>query len=49
LERNIGYAWVPVDRSTAGTKLSIEGTAGTATAMVVSMPFVDPTKEIPKS
>jgi glycine cleavage system T protein len=49
LERNIGYAWVPVDRSRVGTKLSIEGTAGTATASVVSMPFVDPTKEIPKS
>jgi aminomethyltransferase len=49
LEKNIGYAWVPTDRSQAGTKLVVETPLGEAPALVVSVPFVDPTKEIPKS
>jgi aminomethyltransferase len=49
LERNIGYCWVPVELSAPGTTLTIETTAGDAEATVVPMPFVDPTKEIPKS
>jgi aminomethyltransferase len=49
LEKNIGYAWVPTDRSHAGTKFLVETPLGEAPALVVSVPFVDPTKEIPKS
>jgi len=49
LEKNIGYAWVPTDRSALGTKLVVETPFGEAPALVVSVPFVDPTKEIPKS
>jgi glycine cleavage system aminomethyltransferase T len=49
LEMNIGYAWLPVDRAGLGTKLTIETPAGDAAATVVPVPFVDPTKEIPKS
>jgi glycine cleavage system T protein len=49
LEKNIGYAWVPTDRSHAGTKLVVDTPLGEAPALVVSVPFVDPTKEIPKS
>jgi len=49
LEKNIGYAWVPVDRSSAGTKLVVETPYGEAPALVMQMPFIDPTKEIPKS
>jgi aminomethyltransferase len=49
LKKNIGYAWVPVERSGLGTKLTVESPAGDAAASVVPMPFVDPTKEIPKS
>ncbi len=49
LERNIGYAWVPTDRGQVGTKFVVEGPFGEAPALVVSVPFVDPTKEIPKS
>src|SRR6266545_952180 len=49
LEKNIGYAWVPTDRSQLGTKFVVETLLGEAPALVVSMPFVDPTKEIPKS
>jgi glycine cleavage system T protein len=49
LEKNIGYAWVPVDRAEVGTTLTVETPAGDASATVVPVPFVDPTKEIPKS
>jgi glycine cleavage system aminomethyltransferase T len=49
LERNIGYAWVPTDRSQLGTKFVVEAPFGEAPALVVSVPFVDPTKVIPKS
>jgi aminomethyltransferase len=48
LERNIGYAWVPVERSDTGTRLTIQTPLGDAEATVVPVPFVDPTKEIPK-
>ena len=49
LERNIGYAWLPVELSGPGTGLWVETPHGTVGATVVPMPFVDPTKEIPKS
>jgi len=49
LEKNIGYAWVPVERAEPGTKLVVETPLGDAPAEVVPMPFVDPKKEIPKS
>ena len=49
LERNIGYAWVPVELSGEGTQLAAETPDGRRRAFVARMPFVDPTKEIPKS
>jgi glycine cleavage system T protein len=49
LERNIGYAWVPVALAEPGTELIVETPVEEATARVVQMPFVDPTKQIPKS
>ena len=49
LEKNIGYAWVPVARAGLGTQLTVENPQGEAQATVVAMPFIDPTKEIPKS
>lgn len=49
LEKNIGYAWVPISRADLGTKLTVETPMGDAVATVVAMPFIDPTKEIPKS
>lgn len=49
LEKNIGYGWVPVELSSLGTKLVVETPFGEAPALVVPIPFVDPTKEIPKS
>jgi glycine cleavage system aminomethyltransferase T len=49
LEKNIGYAWVPIELASSGTELTIETSDGSRTASVVSMPFVDPGKQIPKS
>jgi len=49
LERNIGYAWLPVEHTEPGTRISVETPGGTRDATVVPMPFVDPGKQIPKS
>ena len=49
LERNIGYAWVPVELSGLGTGLVVETADGGRSATVVSMPFIDPGKRIPRS
>ena len=49
LERNIGYAWVPVELSEPGTALHVESEWGERSATVVPMPFVDPQKAIPVS
>jgi glycine cleavage system aminomethyltransferase T len=49
LEKNIGYAWVPVDHSTSGSTLRVETSGGWRDAVVVPMPFIDPGKRIPKA
>jgi aminomethyltransferase len=49
LEKNIGYAWLPVDRTEVGTQLTVETSEGVRGATVAPMPFVDPQKQIPKS
>jgi glycine cleavage system aminomethyltransferase T len=49
LEKNIGFAWVPVELSELGSTVSVETPEGERNATVVEMPFVDPGKEIPKS
>jgi glycine cleavage system aminomethyltransferase T len=49
LKKNIGYAWVPSDRAVNGARLEVETDKGRRAATVVSMPFVDPLKQIPKS
>ena len=49
LERNIGYAWVPVSEMKSGTRLELRVGEGARPATVAALPFVDPTKEIPKS
>lgn len=49
LERNIGFALVPVASSEVGTKLTVRTAArGDVDAEVVRKPFVDPRKETPK-
>lgn len=49
LGKNIGYAWLPIERSEPGTQVTVESEWGTRTATVVPMPFVDPDKQIPRS
>ena len=49
LSKNLGFAWLPSERSTVGTTVTVESEWGTRTGTVVEMPFVDPNKEIPVS
>jgi aminomethyltransferase len=49
LERNIGYAWVPVSHMGIGTRLELRAGEGARAATVAALPFVDPNKDIPKS
>jgi glycine cleavage system aminomethyltransferase T len=49
LERNIGYAWVPASHMEIGTRLELRAGDGARPAAVAALPFVDPSKEIPKS
>ncbi len=48
LERNIGYAWVPVHLAAAGTELEARAPGGTLEARVATLPFIDPKKAIPQ-
>jgi len=49
LEKNIGYAMVPTELAALGTALTVLSSDGERKATVVPRPFVDPTKELPKS
>jgi aminomethyltransferase len=49
LEKNVGYAWVPIALAVAGTPLKVRAPRGTIDAIVHELPFVDASKEIPKS
>jgi glycine cleavage system aminomethyltransferase T len=48
LERNIGFAMVPVELAELGSELEVETPHGRSSAVVVEKPFVDPRKETPK-
>jgi glycine cleavage system aminomethyltransferase T len=48
LERNIGYAWVPIGLASPGTKLEVRSEHGDTLAVTTAaIPFVDPKKEVP--
>jgi glycine cleavage system aminomethyltransferase T len=49
LEKNIGYAMVPVAYEALGTPLVIETQHGRQEAVVVRKPFIDPAKDKPKT
>lgn len=50
LKKNIGYAMVPADDAASGTSLTVRiPEIGERRATIVTIPFVDPRKEIPKS
>jgi glycine cleavage system aminomethyltransferase T len=48
LERNIGFAMLPIEHSELGTSLEVQTPKAKVAATVVQMPHWDPTKEIPK-
>ena len=48
LDRNIGYAMVPIEHSELGTEFEVERPDGRTSAVVVEKPFIDPRKETPK-
>jgi glycine cleavage system aminomethyltransferase T len=48
LDKNIGYAIVPIEHTQPGTELEIETPSERTSALVVPRPFIDPQKEIPK-
>ncbi len=50
LERNIGYAWVPIELAEVGTEVDVAWPFGDpAVARVAELPFIDPKKDIPKA
>jgi aminomethyltransferase len=48
LKKNIGYAMLPVERSSE-KRLEVDAPDGVRAAVIVPMPFIDPKKEIAKS
>lgn len=48
LEKNIGYAMVPIEFAELGTELEVETPSERTSAVVVRRPFIDPEKEVPK-
>jgi glycine cleavage system aminomethyltransferase T len=48
LEKNIGYAWVPIDLAAPGNRLDIVNEDGVElVGTTASLPFVDPQKKVP--
>jgi glycine cleavage system aminomethyltransferase T len=49
LEKNIGFAMLPIELTEFGTQLVVETPqSGRVDAVVVRKPFIDPEKEVPK-
>lgn len=48
LEKNIGFAMVPIEFAEFGTELEVETPSERTSAVVVERPFIDPKKEVPK-
>jgi aminomethyltransferase len=49
LEKNIGFALLPIEHTELGTGLQVETpVSGSVKATVVPMPHWDPNKDIPK-
>jgi glycine cleavage system aminomethyltransferase T len=48
LDKNIGYAMVPIELAELGTELQVDVAGDRRDAVVVEMPFIDPKKETAK-
>ena len=49
LEKNIGYAWVPIALAEPGNELELVSPDGPVPAITAALPFWDPQKDVPKS
>jgi glycine cleavage system aminomethyltransferase T len=49
LQKNIGFAWLPIEHAGLGTRLMVTSPDGARAATTVPIPFIDPGKEIPKA
>jgi aminomethyltransferase len=49
LQKNIGFALVPIEYADLGTELTVRSNIGQTTARVVERPFIDPKKQTPKT
>jgi aminomethyltransferase len=48
LEKNIGFAMLPIEHADMGNTFEVETQHGRARAVTVPKPFIDPKKEVPK-
>jgi glycine cleavage system aminomethyltransferase T len=48
LEKNIGYAMLPIEHADMGNRFEVETPHGRQGAVTVPKPFIDPDKDIPK-
>lgn len=49
LKKNIGYGWVPIRREEPGSELEADTPRGRVSVTVAPLPFLDPSKDVPKS
>ena len=49
LTKNIGYGWVPIRRAEPGSELEADTPRGRVPVRVAPLPFLDPSKDVPKS
>ena len=47
LGKNIGYVWVPIELAEPGVELDVETPGGGVKGRTTSIPFVDPSKQVP--
>ena len=48
LEKNIGFAMLPIEHAAMGNRFEVQTQHGRAEAVTVPKPFIDPKKEVPK-
>jgi glycine cleavage system aminomethyltransferase T len=49
LQKNIGYAYVPIEHAAEGARVEVDTSSGLRQATVVKMPFVDPARVAARS
>jgi aminomethyltransferase len=47
LEKNIGYAWVPIGLAEPGNQLHLDSPEGPVSAVTAALPSLDPAKRVP--